>query len=220
MARRSASAVCGRGSVISADAQKKSQRAAEQDRPDIAEARQQWRARQAEWRPHNLVFVDETGASTKMTRLYGRCPRGERLVAPVPWGHLEDDHLRRRAAAGRSHRTLRVRRADQRRDVPRLGRAVPRSRLAPGRYRHPGQSVEPQGRGRQDGDRKRWRPSALPAFLQPRPQPDRAVVRASPQGRGATFAALIHAIASALETFTPDCPDECANYLELRISTQ
>jgi hypothetical protein len=34
-----------------------------------------------------LVFVDETGASTKMTRLYGRCPRGERLVAPVPWGH-------------------------------------------------------------------------------------------------------------------------------------
>ena len=49
-------------------------------------ARQQWRARQAEWRPDNLVFVDETGASTKMTRLYGRCRRGERLVAPVPWG--------------------------------------------------------------------------------------------------------------------------------------
>jgi transposase len=22
-----------------------------------------------------------------MTRLYGRCPRGERLVSPVPWGH-------------------------------------------------------------------------------------------------------------------------------------
>ena len=22
-----------------------------------------------------------------MTRLYGRSPRGERLVAPVPWGH-------------------------------------------------------------------------------------------------------------------------------------
>ena len=38
-------------------------------------------------RPDNLVFVDETGASTKMTRLYGRCPRGERLVAPVPRGH-------------------------------------------------------------------------------------------------------------------------------------
>ena len=33
------------------------------------------------------MFVDATGASTKMTRLYGRCPRGERLVAPVPSGH-------------------------------------------------------------------------------------------------------------------------------------
>ena len=33
------------------------------------------------------MFVDETGASTKMARLYGRAPRGERLVAPVPWGH-------------------------------------------------------------------------------------------------------------------------------------
>jgi transposase len=70
-----------------ADAQKKSQRAAEQDRLDIAEARQQWRAQQGEWRVQNLVFVDETVASTKMTRLYGRCPRGERLVASVPWGH-------------------------------------------------------------------------------------------------------------------------------------
>jgi hypothetical protein len=77
----------GAGPSSRADVQKKSQRAAEQGRAEIAEARQQWRAQQAEWRPDNLVFVDETGASTKMTRLYGRCPRGERLVAPVPWGH-------------------------------------------------------------------------------------------------------------------------------------
>ena len=55
-------------------------------------------------------------------------------------GPLEDDDLRRRAAAGRSHRALRVRRADQRRDVPRLGRAVPRSRAQARRHRHPGQS--------------------------------------------------------------------------------
>jgi hypothetical protein len=53
----------------------------------MADAREQWRAQQAEWRPQSLVFVDETGASTKMTRLYVRCPRGERLVSPVPWGH-------------------------------------------------------------------------------------------------------------------------------------
>lgn len=34
-----------------------------------------------------LVFVDETWASTSMTRRRGRCPRGERLVMSVPRGH-------------------------------------------------------------------------------------------------------------------------------------
>jgi transposase len=33
------------------------------------------------------VFIDETGASTKMARLRGRAPRGERCRAPVPHGH-------------------------------------------------------------------------------------------------------------------------------------
>jgi len=34
-----------------------------------------------------LVFIDETAVTTKMTRLYGRAPVGERLVAKVPYGH-------------------------------------------------------------------------------------------------------------------------------------
>jgi transposase len=34
-----------------------------------------------------FVFLDETGLNTKMTRRYGRAPRGERLVAAVPHGH-------------------------------------------------------------------------------------------------------------------------------------
>jgi transposase len=33
------------------------------------------------------VFVDETGASTKMARLRGRATRGERCVAAIPHGH-------------------------------------------------------------------------------------------------------------------------------------
>jgi transposase len=33
------------------------------------------------------VFIDETGASTKMTRAYGRSLRGERCVASIPFGH-------------------------------------------------------------------------------------------------------------------------------------
>jgi transposase len=37
--------------------------------------------------PNRLVFIDETGTQTKMARLRGRAPRGERLVAPIPHGH-------------------------------------------------------------------------------------------------------------------------------------
>jgi transposase len=36
---------------------------------------------------HRLVFVDETGTTTKMTRGYGRCPKGQRLKAKAPFGH-------------------------------------------------------------------------------------------------------------------------------------
>jgi transposase len=34
-----------------------------------------------------LVFIDETGAKTNMTRLRGRSLKGQRLHAAVPWGH-------------------------------------------------------------------------------------------------------------------------------------
>lgn len=50
---------------------------------------------QLELDPERLVFIDETGASTKMARLYGRAPRGRRLRAGVPHG-IENHHLRRR----------------------------------------------------------------------------------------------------------------------------
>jgi transposase len=53
----------------------------------VAAARQNWIATQADLDPSRLVFVDETGASTKMARRYGRSLRGERCVASVPHGH-------------------------------------------------------------------------------------------------------------------------------------
>jgi len=33
------------------------------------------------------VFVDETGTNTKMVRLYGRTPKGQRVIGKQPWGH-------------------------------------------------------------------------------------------------------------------------------------
>lgn len=66
---------------------KKSAHASEQSRPDVAADREAWRATQGDIDPARFVFVDETGASTKMTRAHGRSRRGERCVASVPHGH-------------------------------------------------------------------------------------------------------------------------------------
>ena len=59
--------------------------AAEQDRPDVAT----WRLSQLGLPAKRLVFIDETGASTKMTRQRGRAPCGKRLIAKVPHGHWQ-----------------------------------------------------------------------------------------------------------------------------------
>lgn len=63
--------------------------ASECERADVAERRRLWitrrqpRMRRQPWR---LVFIDETSITTKMARLRGRCPRGQRLKARVPAG--------------------------------------------------------------------------------------------------------------------------------------
>jgi transposase len=49
--------------------------------------RQAWFDAQPDLDPERLVFIDETGTSTKMARRCGRSPRGQRCRAPVPHGH-------------------------------------------------------------------------------------------------------------------------------------
>ena len=61
-------------------------RASEQDRP-VAVGPRSVACAQPELKSDASVFIDETGAATDMARRYGRCPRGERLVCSVPWGH-------------------------------------------------------------------------------------------------------------------------------------
>jgi transposase len=63
--------------------------AAEQNRPDVAERRAHWHERLAGDPPARLVFVDESGANTKMTRLGGRALVGQRLTAHVPHGYYQ-----------------------------------------------------------------------------------------------------------------------------------
>src|SRR4051794_26278952 len=66
---------------------KKSRRAGEQDRPDVARHRSRWRVWQRYMDGERFVFIDETAATTAMTRLYGWGPKGERLVDAAPAGH-------------------------------------------------------------------------------------------------------------------------------------
>jgi transposase len=81
-------------------ASKKTAHAAEQERPDVWQRRLAWFEAQPELEPERLVFIDETGASTKprggcgdpttpqgMARRYGRAARGARCRASVPHGH-------------------------------------------------------------------------------------------------------------------------------------
>src|SRR6516162_11732041 len=60
----------------------KKMHASEQERPDVAAAREQWRQDQPGLDPARLVFIDETGTSTNMVRSRG--PREPRPAASSP----------------------------------------------------------------------------------------------------------------------------------------
>ena len=64
----------------------------EQARADVRERRRGWieqRRPRMRASPGRLVFIDETAVTTKMTRLRGRGPCGQRLVAHAPFGRWE-----------------------------------------------------------------------------------------------------------------------------------
>jgi len=70
-------------------AQKKSLIAAEQDRPGVIERRRNFTIARRLVDRRSLVFLDESGAKTNMTRLYGRAPIGQRCVDCTPHSHWQ-----------------------------------------------------------------------------------------------------------------------------------
>ena len=68
---------------------KKSLRAAERKRADVARARRRWIRAQGWLDTTRLVFIDETAVTTNMVRLNGWNPCGERLITDAPMGHWE-----------------------------------------------------------------------------------------------------------------------------------
>jgi transposase len=64
-------------------------RPSELNRPDIQRARNHWAQATARVAHRRFLFIDESGAKTNMTRLYGRAPRGTRVYDHVPNGRWE-----------------------------------------------------------------------------------------------------------------------------------
>ena len=60
--------------------------ASERQRPAVVEARETFRSSLATRKAEDLVFVDESGVTTQLTRLYGRAPKGQRVPETVPHG--------------------------------------------------------------------------------------------------------------------------------------
>ncbi|MDB6079741.1 MAG: transcriptional regulator [Akkermansiaceae bacterium] len=70
---------------------KKALSASEQDRSDVLEVSKKWRGLQGGLGPARLVFIDESGAKTNMTRLRGRARQAgslRRALRPL----ADDDH--------------------------------------------------------------------------------------------------------------------------------
>jgi transposase len=73
--------------TVRLEPQKKSLHADEQTRPDVAQRRQAWQASQPDTPAEQLIFLDETWASTDMTPTRGRAPIGKRCLGRAPYGH-------------------------------------------------------------------------------------------------------------------------------------
>jgi hypothetical protein len=70
--------------------QKKTVLPTEQERPDVKQARKDWHHSVKRAKAKKLIFIDETGFSTNMTKPRGYAPRGKRLVSRVPHGHWKN----------------------------------------------------------------------------------------------------------------------------------
>jgi DDE superfamily endonuclease len=68
-------------------AQKKSLHARERDSETNRKRREEFLAHIATIPPEKLIFLDESGVTTQMTRLWGRAPKGERIAEATPQGH-------------------------------------------------------------------------------------------------------------------------------------
>ena len=98
--------------------------------------------------PHRLVFLDETGTTTKMTRLRGRCPKGRRLLSKAPFGHWKTQTFIAGLRCDALTAPFVIDAPMDRRIFETYVETQLAPTLRPGRHRHLGQSAGPQKRRR------------------------------------------------------------------------
>ena len=161
-----------------------------------------------------LVFIDETGAKTNMVRLYGRAPRGQRLFAPVPYGHwmtttfvaaLRHDEITAPCVFDGPMNGASFLTYVEQFLVPTLrnGDVVIMDNLASHKVAGVRQAIE------RAGATLRYLPAYSPDF-NPIEQAFAKLKAALRKAAARTLEALIEAIANALATFTSE---ECENYI-------
>jgi transposase len=80
----SLAALCRALKKLGITRKKKVLHAQQRDTPEVQKKRRAFRREVARIDPKRLVFVDESGANTAMTRTHGRAPAGERVHGAVP----------------------------------------------------------------------------------------------------------------------------------------
>ena len=140
-------------SLVTALLLKKSLRAAERKRDDVARKRRRWIREQGLLDPARLVFIDETAITTNMVRPNGWSPRGERLVGEVPMGHWETLTFIAGFRQTGIVAPMLIKGAMNGRSVPRLGRTMSRPHSPEEGHRCRRQRLLPQGRRRGGGNR-------------------------------------------------------------------
>jgi len=75
------------GGTVGLAAEKKSLHAIERDTEANRERRREFLQRICQVPPDKLIYLDESGVTTSMTRLDGRCAGGRRIHEATPGGH-------------------------------------------------------------------------------------------------------------------------------------
>ena len=190
--------------------QRKTGHASEQERKDVHAARLARFKGQPDIDPEQLIFIDETWLNTKMARLRGRRPRGERLRVGLPHSHWKTITFIGGLPLTGMDAPM-VIDGPINRDLSGLCQTGARGEPAPGRRRDHRQPWQPQtvrDAIEAGGAERRFLPPCSPDFnpIENAFSKLKAILR---RIAARTRDDLRDAAADAIETFTPA---KCANY--------